>query len=640
MTIHSVLLRQLRRCHLSEIEHPQTLSQWQQFLDRINHSYDEIDQDRYLTERSQEISAHEMQTLYTALEEAQSIAHIGSWFYNVATGEMQLSKEAQKILGRDPLSPLTSYQQILEIIHPNDKQYFQQLMQELLNNNKDYEAEIRILINKKIYWLNVLGKKLHNKKNNKMEKLSGTIMDITNRKLTELRLALEHAVVHLLIESDSFSEVMPKIIQQICQTYDWQLGVYWSWDAKRLVLVRKEIWGNSPQTVKKYKENIKNDTCGLDSSLLITQGLSESKQIAIDKIKHISYQNLAKELDIHSVLIFPVESKRELLFVLEFFSSGNEELDKIAQQNINSISYQMLQFYERKRAQEREVQLSKQLTTIKRAGMAETATSVLHNVGNVLNSVNVSAALLSEKLLNTKMSNLKNIADLYQQHSANLGEFITQDQKGQRIPAYLLRLAQYWDQEKDELLKELKSLRKNIQHIKDIITIQQSISSSAGIIAPYPLTNILEEALTIHADGLERNKIRIIRDYQFKEAIPIDKVKLHQILVNLIKNAKDAVLEKNIPDKKITLSLNNTEDSVQIRISDNGIGILQENLTKIFSYGFSTKKNGHGFGLHSSAISAKEMNGSLIAESEGLGKGSTFTLQIPKQMPEEKKASN
>ena len=66
-----------------------------------------------------------------------------------------------------------------------------------------------------------------------------------------------------------------------------------------------------------------------------------------------------------------------------------------------------------------------------------------------------------------------------------------------------------------------------------------------------------------------------------------------------------------------------------ISVADNGIGIPAENLTRIFAHGFTTRKHGHGFGLHSSALAASEMGGALRVQSDGHGCGATFTIELP-----------
>lgn len=79
----------------------------------------------------------------------------------------------------------------------------------------------------------------------------------------------------------------------------------------------------------------------------------------------------------------------------------------------------------------------------------------------------------------------------------------------------------------------------------------------------------------------------------------------------------------------MTIRVSRQDETARITVSDNGVGIAVENLTRIFAHGFTTKKNGHGFGLHSSALAAKELGGSLRASSEGPDRGATFILELP-----------
>ena len=109
-----------------------------------------------------------------------------------------------------------------------------------------------------------------------------------------------------------------------------------------------------------------------------------------------------------------------------------------------------------------------------------------------------------------------------------------------------------------------------------------------------------------------------------------------QILVNLIRNAKYALDDRGHSDKRMTLRIGlNGNNTVKIAVIDNGIGIPAEHLTRIFEHGFTTRKEGHGFGLHNGALAAKDLGGSLTAHSDGPGKGAMFTLELPLR-PKEK----
>lgn len=282
----------------------------------------------------------------------------------------------------------------------------------------------------------------------------------------------------------------------------------------------------------------------------------------------------------------------------------------------------------------KEAQNQKMLATARQAGMAEVAASVLHNVGNVLNSVNVSAVMVGEQIAKSKLSQLTLLSHLLNEHANDLHQFISEDPRGSQLPAFIKGLSDYWIVQQDTLNEEINLLIKNIEHIKNIISMQQNLSKIKKMNEVVSIEKTLEEALFI--TGIETNHPDVIIKRKFRSLHPIiiDKVKLLQILVNLLHNAKEALIESSNHPKKIKLKITcNGKDKCSILIEDNGIGIPSKNLTHIFSYGFTTKKEGHGFGLHSCALAAKEMGGTIIANSEGIGKGAQFELELPYMLP-------
>jgi signal transduction histidine kinase len=217
-------------------------------------------------------------------------------------------------------------------------------------------------------------------------------------------------------------------------------------------------------------------------------------------------------------------------------------------------------------------------------------------------------------------------------HEADLGTFLTSDPKGKRLPAYLAELAGHLDGEQAVALRELAHLQKNIEHIKDIVAMQQNSAKVSGAMEIAPVCDLVEDALKMCSSALVSHGINVIRDFRPVKPINIQKHQVLQILVNLIRNAKQACDETGRPDKRLTIRIANGEDHVNITVIDNGVGIAPENLTRIFAHGFTTKKDGHGFGLHSGALAAKEMGGSLTVHSGGLGCGTMFTLGLPMPM--------
>lgn len=264
------------------------------------------------------------------------------------------------------------------------------------------------------------------------------------------------------------------------------------------------------------------------------------------------------------------------------------------------------------------------------SGMAEVATGVLHNVGNVLNSINVGASLLMDRVRTSRVGRLQEVGQILLEHQASLCDFLTHDPRGVRILPYLAKLSEHLLQERDETTKELKALVQHVGHIKEIVAMQQSYARPSGVLEKVPAESLIEDALGMTLESIERNGITLTRDIQPVPTLVTDRHKVLQILLNLLRNAKDAAKTRAEAPRAIAVRLRPGENErVRFQVTDNGMGIAPENLARIFSHGFTTKKDGHGFGLHSGALAARQLGGSLTVESEGLGRGATFTLELP-----------
>ncbi|MBC3363998.1 DAHL domain-containing protein [Pseudomonas sp. SWRI154] len=291
------------------------------------------------------------------------------------------------------------------------------------------------------------------------------------------------------------------------------------------------------------------------------------------------------------------------------------------------------------RVEERTRQLkdtqSELMDTARQAGMAEIATNVLHNVGNVLNSVNISADLVSRKLRSSKALGLGKAMNLINEHNHDLGHFLTEDEKGKLLPGYLNQLVEAITVEQQGMTDELAQLSKSVDHIKDIVSTQQSYAGANSLMEPLVVSELLEDALRMNSGALTRHHVTVIKDYGEVPRIMGDKHRLLLILINLISNAKYAMAGVSNHARNMTLKATVVDDqTLQISVKDEGEGIPEENMTRIFAHGFTTRKDGHGFGLHSCALAAIEMNGHLTAHSEGPGTGATFVLQLPLKLAE------
>ena len=286
----------------------------------------------------------------------------------------------------------------------------------------------------------------------------------------------------------------------------------------------------------------------------------------------------------------------------------------------------------RREAESRLAELHRNLLDVSRhAGMAEVATGVLHNVGNTLNSVNVSVGVVGERLRASRVSGLARAAELMKQHLPSLGSFLSEDERGRQLPPYIIAVSEQLVQERDGLLSEVKSLSESVEHMKSVVSMQQENARFVGVVEQVQVARLLDDALRLHAQSFDKEGIQVRREYAEAPQVLVDRHKLLQILFNLLSNARHALQESGRTDKRLTLRIGKAMggELLRIEVTDNGVGIAPENLPRLFCQGFTTKKDGHGFGLHTSALAAAELGGALTCHSAGPGQGASFLLELP-----------
>jgi signal transduction histidine kinase len=462
---HLLLKRQLKKINASDAVLPKNLEDWQTFLNLIDKTYLENEQDHYTIERALEVSSKEMQDLYDAFDAAQKIAQVGSWTYNLNNAMFTWSNEMYRLCTRDILLGPPSIKEFLSYVHTDDKHLFTKATQNIFYNGYSASIEFRIVVSGEERWMEAKYKILTKDDTALVELITGTLADINERKLVDEKIFKLHAQL---------------------------------------------------------------------------------------------------------------------------------------------------------------------MTAARRAGMAEVASSVLHNIGNVLNSLNVSASILLEKFENGKENNITKISDLINAHKEDLGEFITNDSKGKHIPEYLSCFATYWDNEQKDYIKLLTAMNEYIQHIKDIVTRQQSLSGSYGMIQPVHLDEVINDAILIAIPDNQKVNIEVLKEFQLLKETLVDKAVLLQILVNVLRNAMESLNESKKENKQIHIKLTlSNSTTVSISVEDNGTGVSSENVKNIFTYAFTTKERGFGIGLHTSLLAARGMGGDLKMFNLGKDKGAIFVLTFP-----------
>lgn len=324
-----------------------------------------------------------------------------------------------------------------------------------------------------------------------------------------------------------------------------------------------------------------------------------------------------------------IQSQNELL---DLAVSFNQMTKRIAQIN-EELEFKVLERTKELEENMEKLNLAQEKARLAamQAGMAEIATNVLHNVGNVLNSVNVSVGSIKEILNNSCVNNLPKITNLINQNRENIGAYLSNDSRGKLIPEYLNELSNEILKE-DLLFKtELERLIIKVNSIKEIIVLQQDYAWRSEVKEIVDVKDLINEAVVI--TGLNLSKFNITLKLQLIDLpkIYINKHKAIQILVNLLKNSKEALVSMvSNNDKWISIELKlEPSKLIRIYVTDNGEGIDALTLNRIFEHGFTTKNEGHGYGLHSCAIDAKKLGGQLLCNSKGKGFGTVFIFELP-----------
>jgi len=311
-------------------------------------------------------------------------------------------------------------------------------------------------------------------------------------------------------------------------------------------------------------------------------------------------------------------------------TTGVIQPEEEGEQSWRGHIFMAIDIRERKAAEARLRDAQQQLMQVSRqAGMADIATGILHNVGNVLNSVNVSASLIRDRLQRDRGGDLRRLADLLLGQRDCLAEFFAKDPRAASVPDFLDQLAAHLAGERAAQLDELTALIRNLEHIKTIVASQQSFAKQGGAIETLQLREVVEAAMQVCEHSLDQAGVRIERDYADSQSLLADRHKIMQVVINLLSNARHALLDAGGDERHLRIHTTTVDGRARISVSDSGIGINAEHLERIFKLGFTTKPDGHGFGLHSSANAAGELGGRLVCHSDGPGRGATFTLELP-----------
>ncbi len=266
-----------------------------------------------------------------------------------------------------------------------------------------------------------------------------------------------------------------------------------------------------------------------------------------------------------------------------------------------------------------------------RAGMAEIASEVLHNVGNAVNTASCCAELVEDRLTGSRLSGLEMATLMLAEQAPHAAEFFTQDPRGPKLIHYLVSLNSTLQRERCENLDEIRRLQETIRHIRDAIASQQNHARHSDFRQRVDLLALLEESLLVNVPLRQQTGARVkIVAAELPEFL-LNRSRMAQVLVNLEKNALLAMLPVTDREHELVIAIDILDnDTLQILIRDTGIGFTPEVKDRLFAQGFTTRTDGSGHGLHYCINVIQEMGGEITAESSGPGTGATFRITIPR----------
>ncbi|MBA3581004.1 MAG: MASE1 domain-containing protein [Gammaproteobacteria bacterium] len=459
-------------------------------------------------------------------------------------------------------------------------------------------------------------------------------VEVDTRARKILDIALLQDIAAAANDATRAEKVIPIVLERIGVYAGWSLGhVYILIDAESDARMQPlSVWyAATDHDYNDFKEMHQHIVyrCGEDLVGSVWQEEKPSWNNLWSKSDKRAQQAISVGLS--SVFLFPVLAGNRVVAIVEYFTVGDQQPDEALLNIVAQTGLLLGRVFERHLANEERAILNSQLVkTSRQAGMSEIASGVLHNVGNVLNSVNVSVSVASDKVRELNAAGIEKVRSMLSENAGHLDEFFKEPTKLPKLLAYMEMLHNSFIGQREVALEELRAVADNIEHIKSIVYRQQNYAKTMSVLEPVLINDLVEDALEMNAPKLERSYIEVQKDYGEFPALMADRHDILQIVGNLISNAKHAMDGVSSSIKKIVLRTRLIDGNwIRIEVQDTGCGIPQHIQEKLFQFGFTTKKDGHGFGLHACANTAKALGGKLYFESAGEGLGACFILELP-----------
>jgi PAS domain S-box-containing protein len=524
------------------------------------------------------------------LEEAQRLSHVGYWERDPDTDLITWSDESYRIFGLKPQERIPTRAQLLELVHPEDRQVMVQAAADALQSGgQRYDVEYRVVRpNGEVRLVHSQGD-ITRDESGRPRRMFGSVQDITERKRAEQRLMAQHTVTQVLAQAATLEEATAKILEAVCECLVWDVGALWSVDKEAGVLRCVEVWHKESIEVPEFEATSRETTfipgIGLPGRVWLSRELTYIPDVVRDA-NFLRAPIAAREV-LHAAFGFPILLRGEVLGVMEFFSYEIRQPDQDLLDMMVIIGSQIGQFIERKRAEDALHRAQAELTHVTRvATLGEMTASIAHEVNQPLTAIvnNASACL--------RWLNAQNLEEARQSAARVVAE-------GHRA---------------GEIIGRIRALAKKAPPRKDWVDVNETIL----------------EVIALARSEVHSNAVTL--QTRLGDDVPLilgDRIQLQQVILNLMINAIEAM--NAIRDTPRELLIGSTKDDshrVVVTVRDSGPGLDPKSLDRLFHAFYTTKPHGMGMGL---AISRSiiEAHGGRLCATANAPHGAVFQFTLP-----------
>jgi two-component system NtrC family sensor kinase len=263
------------------------------------------------------------------------------------------------------------------------------------------------------------------------------------------------------------------------------------------------------------------------------------------------------------------------------------------------------------------------------AGAAQVTSGVLHNIGNAMTPLGVTVSAMQERLRSAPLGEIEMVM-------AELDAGVDDPERRNDLEQFLRLAVRELVRVSLAASDDAATVARQAEGIQSVLAQQLRASRAGPVVETIRLATLLDRSIEMVPQDLRRTlSIEIDDTVRATASLPLPRITLQQVFQNLVQNAAEAARDSGRDRGRLRISCSiastgNGAAELTVKFTDDGIGIPEQDLTRVFENGFSTKSRAtnHGIGLHWCANALQAIGAGIKAESRR-GAGATLCVVIP-----------